>query len=226
MDTVEEKLNMTFQEVGNRFGFDNVTATYAAFTDVKVKWIRTMRSIEMHVTDYLAEAPENVLRGIAECIFGKIKGNDTDYSDDVVEWLTSDEILAENQDTYIARNKMIDTDEGRYKNLEESLDRLKEKKLLNTDTSKVKIFWSADKDWIQAGSSSNLMKTVIINKRFDSDDVDNDVLDLVVLKYVCYATSNFKDSKDERAEKLESKVGQYPGFDSVIDCINKMGLDF
>ncbi|MBR4202287.1 MAG: hypothetical protein IKQ93_01780, partial [Candidatus Methanomethylophilaceae archaeon] len=144
MDTVEEKLNMTFQEVGNRFGFDNVTATYAAFTDVKVKWIRTMRSIEMHVTDYLADAPENVLRGIAECIFGKIKGNDADYSDEVVEWLTSDEVLAGNQDTYIGRNRMIDTDEGKYKSLEESLDRLKENGLLKADTSKLKIFWSTD----------------------------------------------------------------------------------
>ena len=226
MDTVEEKLNMTFQEVGNRFGFENVTATYAAFTDMKVKWIRTMKSIEMRVTDYLAEAPENVLRGIAECIFGKIKGNDNDYPDDVIEWLTSDKILADNQDTYIARNRMIDTDEGRYKNLEESLDRLTEQGLLEADTSKLKIFWSTDSDWIQSGSASNLMKTVVINKRFDSDEVNDRILDLVVLKYVCYALSDFKDSKDERAQKLDEAISRYPGFDSAIESISKMGLDF
>ena len=226
MDTVEEKLNMTFQEVGNRFGFENVTATFAAFTDVKVKWIRTMKSIEMHVTDYLADAPGGVLRGIAECIFGKIKGNDTEYSDEVVEWLTSDKVLEENQDTYISRNRMIDTDEGMYKNLEESIDRLKENGFLKEDPSKIKIFWSTDPDWNQAGASSNLMKTVIINKRFDTKEIEDSILDLVVLKYVCYALSNFKDSKDERAEKLEETISSYPGFDSVIDRIEKMGLDF
>ena len=57
-------------------------------------------------------------------------------------------------------------------------------------------------------------------------EIEDNILDLVVLKYVCYALSNFKDSKDERAEKLEETINSYPGFDSVIDRIEKMGLDF
>ena len=101
---------------------------------------------------------------------------------------------------------MIDTDEGKYKNLEESIDRLRENGFLKEDPSKIKIFWSTDPDWNQAGASSNLMKTVIINKRFDTKEIEDSILDLVVLKYVCYALSNFKNSKDEHAEKLEETI--------------------
>ena len=126
----------------------------------------------------------------------------------------------------ISRNRMIDTDEGKYKSLEESIDRLKEKGLLKADPSKVRIFWSTDLNWDQAGSASNLMKTVIINKMFDSEIIDDCILDLVVLKYVCYALLDFRDSKDERAEKLDKAIRIYPGFDSAIESIGKMGLIF
>ena len=61
---------------------------------------------------------------------------------------------------------------------------------------------------------------------FDSEVIDDCILDLVVLKYVCYALLDFRNSKDERAEKLDKAIRIYPGFDSSIESIEKMGLIF
>ena len=36
-----EELDMTFKEVGNDFGFRNVSAEFSPFRDLKVKWRAT-----------------------------------------------------------------------------------------------------------------------------------------------------------------------------------------
>lgn len=101
-----EELNMTFQKVGNDFGIET-KAEFAAFRDLKIKWMRSYKWAEFTVSDFLKDAPLEVIENIARSIFSRIKGNENDYSDETVEWLTSAEFAEINQPTYISRDLRI-----------------------------------------------------------------------------------------------------------------------
>ena len=51
-----EELNATFAKVGNDFHFDEVSAEFAPYRDLKVRWCRTMDSISFTVSDFLEGA--------------------------------------------------------------------------------------------------------------------------------------------------------------------------
>jgi hypothetical protein len=53
------------------------------------------------VSDYLRDAPEDVLEGIARTIFTKIQGDESNYTDEVVGWLTAPEFVEKLQPVYI-----------------------------------------------------------------------------------------------------------------------------
>ena len=106
-----EKLDLTFKEVGNFLHFKEVKAEFAPFRDLKVKWIRTADFADFSVSDYLDGAPEEVVRDIAETIMLRICGEEPrEYSRRTVEWLTSHEFRALNQEKYVERSRSIDID--------------------------------------------------------------------------------------------------------------------
>lgn len=81
MTTTKEQ-NATFQKVGNDFGFGNVTAEYAPFRDLKVRWQRTYDWASFQVSDYLGghrskwsrTSPGRSWRGSAERMWTTPRG--------------------------------------------------------------------------------------------------------------------------------------------------------
>ena len=57
----KEELNEIFERIGNDFGYRDVTAEYAPFMDMKIKWSRTSDWARFTVSDYLEEAPSEVV---------------------------------------------------------------------------------------------------------------------------------------------------------------------
>ena len=57
----EQQLNEIFERIGEENGM-RATAEFAAFTDLKVKWVRTSDWAEFRVSDYLRDAPEGSSR--------------------------------------------------------------------------------------------------------------------------------------------------------------------
>ena len=218
-----EELDLTFQKVGNDFGFE-AKAEFAPFRDLKIKWFRSYKWAEFTVSDYLKDAPENVIEGIARTIFSKIKGTDESYSDEVIEWLTSDEFVDSMQPTYISRDRRIGSPIGEHKNLQEALDRLKEKGLIKTDLNRTKLFWSIKTKEEKPAWSSTLMRTVTVNKSLDSDDVPEEVLDYVLLNQIAFIECDFGMDPMDRQKTIEERVQKYPGFDGITEWLNDRGL--
>lgn len=101
----DEQLLNTIAPVANAFGFLDVSADFSPFADLKVRWMRQATCIDLHVSDYLKEAPEEVITGIATCIFERIWGNESDYPDVATEYLFSQTFRDRNQDTWFQRHR-------------------------------------------------------------------------------------------------------------------------
>ncbi|WII07999.1 hypothetical protein PED39_02045 [Methanomassiliicoccales archaeon LGM-RCC1] len=218
-----EELNMTFQKVGNDFGIET-KAEFAAFRDLKIKWMRTYKWAEFTVSDFLREAPLEVIEDIAVTIFSKIKGIEHEYSEETVEWLTSDEFVEINQPVYIARDMRIGSDEGEHKSIEDSLNRLKDRKLISEDLGKIRLFWSKRTSNEQSAWSSMLMKVITVNAGLDSEDTPDNVLDFVILRQIAHVDSDFRKNNEDRKQAVLETVQIYPGFDSIQEWLEEHGF--
>jgi len=218
-----EELDLTFKKVGNDFGIET-KAEFAAFRDLKIKWMRTYKWAEFTVSDFLREAPLEVIEDIAATIFSKIKGIEHEYSDETVEWLTSDEFADLNQSTYISRDLRIGSEKGEHKSIEKSLSRLKNRKLVPEDLGRIRFFWSEKTSSEQSSWSSMLMKVVTVNSALDSDDVPDEILDYAILRQVSYISSDFRTNSEDRKQAVMETVQNYPGFDSIQEWLEEHGF--
>lgn len=176
------------------------------------------------MTDYLENAPEEVLEGLARTIFEKIQGKETGYSEPVVEWITAPEFIDSKQPLFIKRNGKISFDEGEHKSLAAALERLKEKGLVEDD-EKMKIFWSSPVPEKRAAWSSFLMKVITINRLLDSEDVPDEVLDAVLLKEITAINCDYTQSPKEKKEIIDEKMKLYPGSDRVSEWLNSHSIE-
>lgn len=213
-----EELDMTFQKVGNDFGIQT-KAEFAAYHELKVRWMRTYQWAEFTVSDYLKEAPLNVVEGIARTIFNRIKGKECEYPEDVSDWLTSEEFTMKMQPSYIKRDRRIGSEEGQYKDIQESLARLKDMKLIPEDLGHMRFFWSAGTSDDKSAWSSMLMKVVTINKALDLEDVPDEVLDYVIFNQIVYVNSDFNMTQIDRKNEVARVVRNYPGFDAINEWL-------
>lgn len=217
MSTTENKVNEAFKKVGNEFGIQT-SAKFEEYRDFRIRWQRSNTWAAFQVTDYLSEAPQEVLENLARAIFEKIQGQDTTYPKTVVEWLTAPEFVDRLQLTFIKRDDRISLEEGKHKNLAESLERLKQQGLVRDD-EKLKIFWSNKVPSRQGAWSSVLMKVITVNRYLDDDQVPDEVLDAVLLKEIASVECDYGMSPVEKRKTVQERMDLYPGFAGITEWL-------
>ncbi len=152
------ELARIFAAIGAKHGYDSIKAEFAAFNDFKVKWTRSFKWAEFEVSDYLMDAPEDVVWALADTIFKKIGGEDAVYPDLLCGWLTSDDFVNRKQPLYIERFTGLSlTPRGATKDIAESRRRLQQQGLIRNDPC---IYAG----WVNAGKSRCIGKASILMK--------------------------------------------------------------
>ncbi|MDR3206484.1 MAG: hypothetical protein LBT41_05285, partial [Candidatus Methanoplasma sp.] len=133
----DDMLGEVFQEVGGEHGFDRVSAEFTAFKEFKVRWQRSYKWAEFKVSDYMADAPREVLKGLASSLFRRIADmneNNEGYPKVLVDWITDPEFAKFKQPVYLKRSRNLSrSTEGEKKSLADSLKRLADMGLAEED---------------------------------------------------------------------------------------------
>ncbi|MBE6522081.1 MAG: hypothetical protein E7Z62_02990 [Thermoplasmata archaeon] len=221
-----EELNLTFQKVGNDFGFENVEAEFSPFRDLKVKWIRTCDFANFSVSDYLKEAPEDVVKGIAKTIFSRILAEEElDYPECAKEWLTSQEFRDLNQEKYIERSRNLAvSDENEDEKLWDAYHRIVDAGLVE-EINGLKLFWSKEESESKAGQSSCLMRVVIMNRKLLNDNVPEEVLDYCLLHEIANISLDFGLDFVERKKEVEDLLATCPGREAAKEWLKKAMIE-
>ena len=192
-------LNRAMRNAGIRNGFDDIQAEFSAFRDFKLKWTRPYKWISFEVSDYLRNAPENVMQSLAETVFARIRGEcRTSYSEEVCDYLNSGEFLEENQGMFLKR----------FRGISESARG--ESGLVEYDPDLVIRWNSIDDRSRKVGRSSVLMRTVVMNPALDSEDVSEDALDYALYSQICHVNLGFGPTRENDAERYEAMLSGYP----------------
>ena len=161
------------------------------------------------VSDYLAEAPIEVIEGIIKTIMSRIRGEELDYPEETVEWLTSHEFRAANQKAYLERSRMIALPIDGDDRLQESYGRLVDEGLIE-EIEDLKLYWSKAEGSSKMGESSCLMRVAIMNPKLRGDDVPDEILDYCLLKQLANVKVGFALDRERRTEEISNIMEACP----------------
>ncbi|MCQ2078472.1 MAG: hypothetical protein MJZ38_00205 [archaeon] len=205
-----ERLRNCFRDEGRKYGYDNVSAEFLDFKDMKIRWQRTYGWADFRVSDYLRDAPDEVLRSTARSLFRRILGIEDRYSPELMEWVTLPEFHQRNRETYLDRCRNITrTTTGRCKSLDEAYDRLIGAGLVPYDPT-ITFSWSKDPYTRRAGSCSVLMRVVAISSALDTDDVPDFVLDYCLYHELCHILVGFDPMGDAHEADFYALENKFP----------------
>lgn len=217
------QLTEAFQEASNILAHEmSISAEFAPYRDLKVRWTRTYGAADFSVSDYLQDAPMEVIEGIAKTIFSKIANAESDgYPKETEEWLTSEEFRELNQETYIKRSRTIsDMDTTR---LEDSYQRLVDDGLVKPIEG-LRLFWTDEnRSDSSPGQSSCLMRVVIMNGRLIS--CPDDVLDYCLLKQLANINAEFGTEVLERKREVETMINMFPRADEARNWLEDADME-
>jgi len=224
MTATNDILKESFGTVGKKYGYDNVEAEFAAWRDFKVKWQRTYRWADFKVSDYLSDAPAEVLSALAETLFRKISGQEATYSEEMKEYVTAPSFVKEKQPMYLRRTKKITRDHiGAFKDLHESFSRLEKMGLVSRDKD-IFFTWTKENLFRNVGYCSSLMKVMVISSTFDDDIIPDFVLDFVVYHEYLVMTEGKKNFGREHDYDLDQLERKFPEREEALKWISKMNL--
>ena len=205
MECSNEMLTRAMATAGARNGFEDVTAEFSAFRDFKLKWTRSYKWISFEVSDYLRNAPENVIESLAETIFAKMRGEGKmEYSEEVCEYLSSEKFLRDNQELFLKRFRGISqTPCGENVDLNEVYMRLVQKGLVEWDPRLVIRWGASSRSDMRVGHSSLLMKTVLMNPKLDTEDISENALDYALYSQICHVNLGFGPTREDESERHE-----------------------
>lgn len=99
-----EKLNDIFQNVGTSFGFWLSTATFYPEYKIHVFVSNEKNAISWELPDYYEDMSESAMRDLAFSLFDYHVGRPIRYTQQVIDYLTSDHFVHDHRPAWLTRN--------------------------------------------------------------------------------------------------------------------------
>ncbi|MCL2786293.1 MAG: hypothetical protein FWD81_03625 [Methanomassiliicoccaceae archaeon] len=224
METAE-LLNESFADIGKKYGYESVTAEFSSFKEFKVKWRRSCGWIELEVSDYLKDAPRDVMEGMADTIFSKItRRSRNGYPQRMMEWISSDDFVRGKQRTYMERSRNVTgTPVGEHVDLKDSYERLIALGLAERDGD-LMMTWTKQPNMKRIGYCSVLMKVVIISSMLDSESVPEFVTDYVLYHELIHVGKGFDPFGQRHGADFRALERLYPMQREAEEWLRKLRL--
>ena len=219
----DDILRGVFSRVGQEYGFDKVEAEFVAFKNFTVRWQRSCKWADFKVSDYLADAPPEVIEGLCNSLFSKIAGENKGYSEEMCAWITSSEFVERSRPTFLRRSiDLTRSAIGDTKDLNAAYDRLIALGLVERDPTAC-LSWSNNKCTRKISNCTVLMRTITISSILDTDEIPNFVLDYCLYHELCHLMIGF-DPSENRHEEFQELVKKFPYSEEAEELIAKLRL--
>ncbi|MGN0099131.1 MAG: hypothetical protein ACI38Y_07385 [Candidatus Methanomethylophilaceae archaeon] len=177
------------------------------------------------MSDYLMDAPVEVMESLSRTIFTKIRGTeDAFYEPEVCDWVTSREFRKAKQPMYISRCRGLTlSTRGMFRDLNDSYGRLVDQGLVERDPE-VYMGWGPTTTSRFAGASSVLMKVVNMSQSLDSENVPEEVLDYCVYAHLSHIGMGFRAESPQRELLFNKELNRFPGRAHAMYMMEQLGI--
>ena len=151
-------------------------ANFTSFKEMNFRWTLRGNVATLKVSDYLDDAPDDVLEEFLKGAITYIAGGRHVFGKRYMEYMTSDEFILSKRPVYYKRSRrLLRSDIGDHRNLFDAVQRLVEKGLLNeSDIQNTLFTWTAEPTFTRLGYCSQMFRIVVISKVFDSPSIPED----------------------------------------------------
>ncbi|MDR1404939.1 MAG: hypothetical protein LBJ20_05190 [Candidatus Methanoplasma sp.] len=220
----EDILRNKFREIGKEYGFDKVEAEFVAFKEFKIRWQRSYKWADFKVSDYLADAPPEVIEGLCNSLFSKITGDEEGYSEEMCRWMTAPEFSEYKQPVYLRRSRNLTRSaKGEAKDLESAYGRLEEAGLIEKDPS-VHLTWTRESNVRKIGHCSVLMKVISISSVLDTDMIPDFVLDYCLYHELCHLIIGFDPAAGKHGEEFSKLEAKYSKREEAEEWLKRLSM--
>ena len=161
--------------------------------DFRYTWRTVDGVLEIGVSDYLEDAPADVLRDFIRFVEACAAGSWEGPPPSVSGYIGSPGFIASKRPVFVSRSRNLAcTDTGEYRNIPDSLSRLADAGLIGPyDTGDSYFSWTRRDNRRRMGFCSRMFRVVGISSRLDSPDVPEWVLDYVVYHEVLHLRQGY-----------------------------------
>jgi len=218
----EEILRTKFRDIGKEYGFDKVDAEFVAFKEFKVRWQRSYKWADFKVSDYLADAPPEVIDGLCNSLFSKIMGEEEGYSQEMCDWITAPEFSENKQPLYLKRSRNLTrSSKGEFRDLDEAYQRLMDAGLVKKDDA-IHLTWTKESNVRKIGHCSVLMKVISVSSVLDTDMIPEFVLDFCLYHELCHLIIGFDPSAKKHGAEFVELEEKYPKKKEAEEWIKRL----
>ncbi len=163
-------------------GYTLAEASFTAFKEMNFRWVVKGNSVVYKVSDYLDDAPEEVLESFVKSSLTYIFGGRHSWSQTYVSYCKSDDFVLRKRPVYYRRaRKLLRTDVGTYRNIFDAVQRLIDRGLLtSSDIDNTLFTWTTEPTLTRLGFCTQMFRIVVISRVFDNPDIPEDLFDFVV----------------------------------------------
>ncbi len=170
MTTITE----VFRNIGKAYGYNQVNADFSNQPQFSVRWERSCDYINLHVSDYLQDAPVEVWEDLATAIFRQLTSTTgISYEGALPRFVTAPEFSKRNRATFIERKGYEYDPTGEFN---DRVAHLVSIGLLPEDHN-IEVVLDLD-DGYSAAQTSALFRTIAINSVLDG--VSDETLDAII----------------------------------------------
>jgi len=221
-----ETMEAAFQQVGRRFGFDQIEASYYPFKEFKTTWERMGSEVTFKVTDYLQGAGDDIHQDFATCLFTRIQRQRREvYTPKVRDFLRSEGFVRMNQEKYLRRSRNLTLSSfGTVYDLEVLLGSLRRKGLVEDGTGTF-LSWTDKPNRFRMGYCSVLMKVVAISSALDRADVPDYVAEYVLYHEMLHLKMGTDSLRSYHDADFKREERRYPRWREAENWLKKVAQE-
>lgn len=204
-------------------GFGSVDASFGSRKEFFYSWRTSGTGIRMVISDYLEDAPDEVLSDLADMICRRARRMSWREPRSFVDHVSTDGFVIRNRPTYIDRSRnLLGTDTAAH-SLSDSADRLLDMGLLSPeDIDNSYMSWTRRPAVRRVGFCSTMMRVVGISIALDSDDVPDLVRDYVVYHECLHLRQGYRVPRNAHDREFRSWERGFPDWQVAESYLRRL----
>ena len=188
-------------------------------------WAGKGDCLEVRVSDYVMDAPDDVLEDVVDGILRYIYRRERSFGPAFREYMSSDAFILAKRPVYFRRSRnLTDTGIGKVRSLYDSVQRLMDAGLVRESDIDNSIFvWTTRPLYTRMGKCSTMMRIVSISSVFDSDRWSEHTLDYVVYHEIIHLRLGYRPfDRNPHDRQFRREMSLYPDSESAEEELRRI----
>ncbi|MCL1978633.1 MAG: hypothetical protein FWG60_00515 [Methanomassiliicoccaceae archaeon] len=207
-------------------GLELRSASFFGPKEFQASWKRSGDCIDVKISDYLSDAPDEVVRDFSGTVIRTIVNRRPTYGRTYLEWVTSDEYICSKRKIYLRRSRnLTGSPEGNERTLIDSLDRLLDSGLLDPAGIDNSFFsWTRTPNMRKIGYCSPMMRVVGVSSALDDVSVPEFVLDYVVYHESLHLAQGYRPGQRAHDKRFRADERRYPEYEKAEGYLRSLRM--